>query len=283
MTFESFILINNMSIEHYENFPVASLLLPRHLRPAVETVYTFARTADDFADEGDFTNDERLEKLNHYQDELNKIANGEMSNHALFIRLRHHIHEFQIPISYFHNLLSAFKQDITTTRYTNYAELLNYCNYSANPVGRIMLHFYKATNQENLSQSDAICSALQIINFIQDVGIDWNKNRIYLPLEDLDRFELPHNTLQAQSMKNWPDMMRFQVQRARELMQSGSQLSLNLSGRIGWELRLVVQGGLRILEKIEACNYDVFHRRPTITKLDVAILCWRAARMKKSK
>lgn len=265
-----------MSIEHYENFPVASFLLPKHLRPAVETVYTFARNADDFADEGDFTNEERIQKLNEYQHELDKIARQEQSEQGLFIRLRQHIQAFQIPLDCFYDLLSAFKQDINTTRYPSYADLLNYCQRSANPVGRIMLHLYQSIDAEKLRQSDAICSALQIINFIQDVAIDWEKQRIYLPLEDLARFELSQDMQQARKQQNWSPMMRFQCERARALMLSGSQLSLNLPGRIGWELRLVVQGGLRILEKIEACNYDVFHQRPTITKMDAPLLCWRA-------
>lgn len=282
-----------MSVDHYENFPVASILLPAHLRPAVNCIYRFARSADDFADEGELRDDQRLALLTTYQEylaQLSKPTLPDKQEHttlalpALFLELHGHIHRHQLPLQAFQDLLSAFQQDVVCKRYQHFSDLLDYCARSANPVGRIMLHLYRAASPANLVASDAICSALQLINFCQDVRIDIQKQRIYLPLEDLEKFAIHpdeiitacHNThLPA----NWSALMDFECQRARDLMLSGSDLCKRLPGRIGWELRLVVQGGLRILEKIQAVRGDVFLQRPTLTKSDWLILCFRALRM----
>ena len=270
-------------INHYENFPVASLLMPAHLRPAVRAIYAFARSADDLADEGNATPEQRLQALGNYETALNRIEQQQPAESALFRTLQHTITEYKLPLSPFRSLLSAFKQDVVTTRYATFDDLLNYCQRSANPVGHLMLHLYGAATERNLHDSDAICSALQLINFWQDVAIDWNdvnKQRIYLPLEDLQRFNVNENHI-ANSINDdaWRNLMQFEVQRARELMLSGAPLALRLPGRLGWELRLVIQGGLRILEKIEAVDYDVFQRRPKITKADSLLLGWRALKM----
>ncbi|MBC3874565.1 squalene synthase HpnC [Undibacterium flavidum] len=272
-----------MSVEHYENFPVASWLMPAHLRPAVKTIYAFARSADDIADEGDASDAQRLEALSHYEAQLSKIQEGaiqESTLDPLFRDLAKVIDEFQLPIAHFFDLISAFKQDIVCKQYADFAQLLDYCKRSANPVGRIMLHLYRANNAENLVLSDQICTALQLINFWQDVAIDWQKKRTYLPQEDLLRYQL--DIAQIASGKydaGWHAMMQFQIDRARSLMLAGSPLCKKLPGRFGFELRLVVQGGLRILEKIEQVNMDVFHQRPTIKSSDGLLLFWRAARM----
>ncbi|MEG2033505.1 MAG: squalene synthase HpnC [Janthinobacterium sp.] len=269
-----------MPVDHYENFPVASFLLPRRLVPAVEAIYAFARSADDLADEGDASASERLAALHAYVTALERIERQEPLDDPMFERLAAVIAKFQLPMKPFHDLLSAFKQDVETTRYASYEDVLDYCARSANPVGLLMLHLYQAADEENVRDSDAICSALQLINFLQDVAIDQQKERIYLPMEDLSRFAVsPAAFERPEAHGKWSALMRFEVARTRALMLSGAPLALRLRGRIGWELRLVVQGGLRILEAIEAVNYDVFRRRPKLEKRDWLIIFWRALRM----
>jgi len=270
-----------MSVDHYENFPVASILMPRRLRPAVEAIYAFARSADDIADEGDATPEQRLAGLTAYEEALGRIERADGEHEPMFARLAAVIEQHQLPLRPFYDLLSAFKQDIVVHRYQDYASLLDYCSRSANPVGLLMLHLYGAADPENIRQSDAICSALQIINFLQDVAIDEHKERIYLPMEDLARYALsPAHLARPDNRAKWRAMMKFQVERARALMLSGAPLACRLKGRIGLELRMVVQGGLRILEAIEEVDYDVFLRRPKLEKRDWFKVFWRALRMK---
>ena len=271
-----------MPVDHYENFPVASFLLPRRLVPAVEAIYAFARSADDLADEGDATPPERLASLQVYEQALACIARGESVDEPMFARLAGVIAQFELPMQPFHDLLSAFRQDVTVTRYASYDDLLDYCARSANPVGLLMLCLYQQADADNVRDSNAICSALQLINFLQDVAIDQQKERIYLPLEDLARFAVSPAALERpEAHGKWSALMRFEVARTRALMLGGAPLSMRLRGRIGWELRLVVQGGLRILELIEEVNYDVFRRRPKLEKRDWLIIFWRALRMSK--
>jgi squalene synthase HpnC len=266
-----------MPVDHYENFPVASILLPKRLVPAVEAIYAFARSADDLADEGDATASERLAALAAYEAALARIESGQAPHDGLFARLAPVIAQYDLPLKPFYDLLSAFKQDVVTTRYASYDLLLDYCRRSANPVGFLMLSLYRAASERNVRDSDAICSALQLINFLQDVAIDRKKERIYLPLEDLARHAVEPAMLdRADAGPAWRALMAFEVERARALMQSGSGLPRRLPGRIGWELRLVVQGGLRILDRIEAVGYDVFRRRPQLRTLDWIVVIWRA-------
>jgi squalene synthase HpnC len=265
-----------MAVNHYENFPVASLLLPAHLRPAVTAIYAFARSADDIADEGDATPPQRLAALAAYAAQIDLIEQGQPCNGPIFPRLQQVITQYQLPLQPFRDLLSAFSQDVVTTRYARYDDLLHYCRRSANPVGTLMLHLYGQASETNLRDSDAICSALQLINFWQDVAIDWQKERIYLPLEDMERFEVSQHDIQGGRVeRRWQQLMQFEVDRARALMLSGAPLARRLPGRIGWELRLVVQGGLRILERIEAVGGDVFTQRPRLGKQDWLLIGWR--------
>lgn len=265
-----------MAVDHYENFPVASLLLPARLRPAVAAIYAFARSADDIADEGDAGPGERLAALQAYQAQLDLIDRQAPCTTPIFQRLQQTIAEHALPLQPFRDLLSAFRQDVVTTRYPRYTDLLDYCRRSANPVGCLMLHLYGEANEENLRNSDAICSALQLINFWQDVAIDWQKARIYLPLEDLQQFGVTEEDIaQASKDLRWQQLMQFEIARARALMLSGAPLARRLPGRIGLELRMVVQGGLRILERIEAVQGDVFGQRPKLGKLDWLIVGWR--------
>jgi squalene synthase HpnC len=273
-----------MAIDHYENFPVASLLLPAPLRAPVSVIYRFARTADDFADEGQASTDERLASLSGYGRQLERLARGQAPSPepagALFAELQTVIAQFGLDIQLFHDLLSAFSQDVVQARYASFVDVLDYCRRSANPVGRLMLGLYRAGTPENLLRADKICTALQLINFWQDVAVDLAKNRIYLPAEDLKRFAINGEALhQAAGTPAFVELLRFEVERARSIMHEGAPLALDLPGRIGMELRLVVQGGLRIAQKIEAVGFDVFARRPVLKRLDWPLLAWRAWRM----
>lgn len=270
-----------MSIDHYENFPVASWLLPARLRPAVRAIYAFARSADDLADEGDAPPAARLAALDEYDAALRQIERRQNVGGPVFAPLASVVKEFDLPLQPLHNLLSAFRQDVTTARYASFDALLDYCRRSANPVGHLMLHLYGAVNPRNLRDADKICTALQLINFWQDVALDWQKDRIYLPQEDLARFGVdPGQIAAARTDADWRALMDFEVSRARSMMLSGAPLACRLPGRIGWELRLVVQGGLRILARIEAVNYDVFGRRPQLGAGDGMPMLWSALKMR---
>ena len=268
-----------MPNQHYENFPVASPLLPPALRAPVRVIYAFARSADDIADEGHATPAQRIAALDAYERELDLIDAGRAPKTELFSRLAMVMADHQLSSRPLRDLLSAFRQDVSQTRYASFAELLNYCARSANPVGRIMLALAGEHQEALLHKSDAICSGLQIINFLQDVAIDWKKSRVYLPQEDLRRFDVTEAQIAtAEVNEHWRALMQFEVDRARKMMHEGAPLALEIGGRLGWELRLVVQGGLRILEKIEAVKHDVFRRRPTLGMADWLLMTWRAWR-----
>jgi squalene synthase HpnC len=261
-----------VAVSHYENFPVASLLLPARLREPVEIIYRFARSADDFADEGSDPPQARLQKLDDYRAQLAAPST------ALFRELEKIIREHGLPVQLFADLLDAFSQDVTKKRYEHFAELMEYCRRSANPVGRLLLHLFKRTSDLELKQSDAICSALQLINHWQDVDLDYTKdNRVYLPQDEMARFGVTERHLREKTCDGaWRALMKFQVERARNLMLEGELLGKALSGRIGLEIRATVQGGLRILEKIERVDYDVFRRRPVIKPFDWPLLLLKA-------
>jgi phytoene synthase len=267
-----------MAVDHYENFPVASFLLPKHLRHAVEVIYHFARQADDFADEGDMPDDARLALLNGFRTELNRIAAKEQVLTPLFKDLAKVIEQHQIPLQLFHDLLDAFSQDVVKKRYTNFDELLDYCRRSANPVGRILLHLYDEATPQNLIYSDAICTSLQLINFWQDIKKDYAIKRVYLPQDEIARFGVTEIQI-AEGTTNaaWQGLLAFQVQRARDLMNSGKPLGTILTGRIGLEMRLIIAGGLRILSKLDNARYDMFNRRPVLRPLDWVIMLFKSA------
>jgi squalene synthase HpnC len=267
-----------MAVDHYENFPVASILMPARLRPPVTVIYAFARSADDFADEGDVPPAERLAALDAYRAELDRIEAGAAPQTPLFERLAAVIAEFRLPVQPFRDLLDAFSQDVVKTRYASFAEVMDYCRRSADPVGRLMLHLYGEATPVNMQQSDAICSALQLVNFWQDVAIDWRKDRVYLPQEDLARFGVTEDQIAAGRTNDaWRALIAFEVGRARAMLHSGAPLARALPGRIGWEIRMILQGGLRILEKIERVRGDVFRHRPVLGPLDWPLMLARAA------
>lgn len=266
-----------MPVGHYENFPVASLLLPRRLRLPIEIIYRFARSADDIADEGTEADDVRLARLSVYRAELERLARGEDAQSPLFRDVARIVREHGLPLGLFHDLLSAFAQDVTKKRYASFAELADYCRRSANPVGRLLLHLFKRTSETDLAASDSICTALQLINFWQDVQVDFAKGRIYLPRDDMARYGVSErHVAEGRCDAAWRALLTFEVWRARAMILSGQPLARSLPGRLGLEIRATVQGGLRILQKIERVNYDVFRRRPVLRALDWPLLLARA-------
>ena len=267
-----------MSVGHYENFPVASLLLPKALRKPVEIIYRFARSADDFADEGSDPDDVRLARLQAYRDALGRIGRGEAPESPLFRELAAIVREHALPLGLFDDLLSAFAQDVTKKRYNDFADLADYCRRSANPVGRLLLHLFKRTSETDLAGSDCVCTALQLINFWQDVDIDFANGRVYLPQDEMVRHGVSERHIAEQRCDAaWQSLLRFQVERSRDMILRGQPLARSLPGRIGLEIRATIQGGLRILEKIESAKYDVFRRRPVLRALDWPLLLFRAA------
>jgi squalene synthase HpnC len=256
------------SVHHYENFPVASVLCPPHLRPPIQAIYHFARTADDLADEGDASPEARLTALQTLRQNLLKsLEEPEFTSPQwpqMLNALRDQVRAFELPVPLLLDLLDAFAQDVDYTcqarRYASRAELLDYCRRSANPIGRLLLHLYGVKDAASLQQSDAVCSALQLINFWQDLSVDVPRGRFYLP----DNADLQ-------------DEMAF----AKALMLQGAPLVHRVPGRAGWELRLVVQGGLRILEKSQAM--DTRLHRPQIKAPDLLLMAWRACWMPQSR
>jgi len=270
-----------MAVDHYENFPVASILLPRRIRRAVEIIYYFARQADDIADEGDLSSDERLAKLDEYRLELNRIEAGNTPITPLFAALAEIVKIYRLPVQLFHDLLDAFSQDVVKKRYENFDELLDYCRRSANPVGRLLLHIYGETSEQNLIYSDHICTSLQLINFWQDIQKDYAISRIYLPQDEMARFGITENHIAKGIVeKSWQELMKFQVERAGTMMKIGTPLGSILRGRIGMEIRLIIAGGNRILSKLENVKYDIFNSRPVLRPLDWIIILFNSAPFK---
>ncbi len=266
-----------MPAGHYENFPVASLLVPAKLREAVGVIYRFARTADDFADEGDEPPEARLASLQAYRDELDRIAEDKPPKTALFRDIARIMLSHRLPIEPFYDLLSAFSQDVVKTRYADFDELADYCRRSANPVGRLMLHLFGASDPTSVARSDSICTSLQLINFWQDVAIDWRKDRVYLPLDELAHFGVSEDQIaEGRVDAAWRDLVTFQVDRSRSMMESGAPLGRTLPGRFGLEIRLTIRGGLAILDKLEAANCDMFRHRPVLRWHDWPLLFIRA-------
>jgi len=265
-----------LSVGHYENFPVASALLPRRLRRAVVAIYRFARAADDIADEGDATAEARLSALARYAQELDAIERGDTPEGPMFVALAAAVREHRLPLSPLRDLLSAFSQDVSVTRYAGFDSLADYCRRSANPVGRLMLALYGCDDDANRRASDAICTGLQLANFWQDVAVDWRKGRVYIPLEDLERFGVTESQI-ASGMGDgrWSRLMGFQTLRTRALFETGRPLVGRLPWRAGIELAAVIAGGTRILERIDAVGGDVFRHRPTLGLRDWIVVAGR--------
>jgi squalene synthase HpnC len=292
-------------VDHYENFPVASFALPRRLRHPVEVIYAFARTADDFADEGNAPANERIAALDAYESQLDLIEQGKPTESKLFANLAAVVHDHQLPLQPFRDLLSAFRQDVIKRRYANFGEVMDYCRRSANPVGRLLMSLFKDSDPRHLAFSDGLCSSLQLINFLQDVAIDFRNGRVYFPQDELARAGLSDVLLStlcgqtpvveatkpvmpaplggipvisAVSMPEdrWRSFMLGQIKRVRNMLQASAPLGLVLKGRIAFETRLIIAGGDRILRKLHNAPMAPLKRRVKLNAWDWAVIILRA-------
>lgn len=292
-----------MPVDHYENFPVASFALPKRLRYPVEVIYAFARTADDFADEGDAPADERIAALDAYEAQLDRIERGEACDDRLFADLAAVVRAHELPLQSFRDLLSAFRQDVTKTRYADFGEVMDYCRRSANPVGRLLMALFEDGDARHLAYADGLCSSLQLINFLQDVGIDHANGRIYFPQDELTRAGLtdallaglcgqplaeaavpalpPLGGIPVVSAVSRPEerfrsFMQGQIKRVRNMLQASAPLGLVLKGRIGFETRMIIAGGDRILRKLHHDPLAPLKRRVKLNAWDWAVIILRA-------
>ncbi len=269
-----------MPVNHYENFPVASWVLPGHLRRPIQVIYHFARTADDFADEGELLPQDRLALLNQYRNELDVIGDGGFPALPLFKALQSVIREYELPLKYFSDLLAAFTLDVNKHRYVNFAELRGYCRLSADPVGRLLLHLFGRATAANMQYSDAICSSLQLINFLQDVPLDFAKGRIYLPQDEMQHYGIEEAQIARGTVDDaWQAFYQFQITRTAKLLETGTPLGKYLHGRIGLEIRMIIAAGELILRKLQAVRGDVFHHRPRLKRYDSPRLLIRTLQM----
>ena len=261
---------------HYENFPVASRFIPKEIRKYVWAIYAFARIADDYADEPGYTLAERMDNLNQWEQYLDECYNGNPT-HRVFAALAETVERFQIPIELLQNLLAAFRADVTIKRYETYEDLLAYCSNSANPVGRLLLLLFNYRSETMMQFSDSICTALQLTNFWQDVSLDLQKDRIYLPLEELEEFGYSEQDLFNKKINDcFCNLMAFQVRRTAQLFVEGKPLLAMVDKDLSTELKLTWNGGTKILQKIHEQNYDVLTKRPVLSKSDKLVLLFRS-------
>lgn len=252
---------------HYENFPVGSILIPKKLRPHVCAIYAFARRADDIADE-DFTEANRIPALDAWLDLLQRSQVSHV-NHPVFLALKETIRNFDIPVQLLKDLVTAFKMDVTTKRHPSFEDVMYYCRHSANPVGRLVLHLFGYRDEKLMLLSDKICTALQLANFWQDISVDLEKNRIYIPFDDLARFHFGESQLIARQYDdNFKELLKFQVDRTDRMFREGSGLVYLTKGRLSLELKCVIMGGMSVLEKIRQLNYNTLVKRPTLNNKD---------------
>lgn len=256
---------------HYENFPVASRLLPARLRPHVAAIYAFARTADDVADEPGPTPDERLRWLDDWRAQLHQPP-----RHPIFVALAETRARFDLPVELFEDLLSAFRQDVTTTRYATWEDVRDYCRRSADPVGRLVLRLAGYRDPSLDRWSDAVCTALQLTNFWQDLAVDWRRGRLYVPTDvwrrhGADPADLDRGTLTPA----WRAALADAAGETRALFAAGRPIAEHVRGRLRYELRATWHGGSRILDRLAAVDYDVFHHRPTLAGRDAIVIAWR--------
>ena len=262
----------NIVKKHYENFPVASVLLPKKLRKPISAIYAFARTADDLADEGDLPAEARLAALNDYQDAFKQILAGKQSTDPVLLALADTINTFELTPTLFTDLLSAFKQDITKTRYKNFTEVLDYCSRSANPVGRLLLQLVNKDQQTARELSDAVCTALQLINFYQDIGQDYDENnRIYLAEDEMRAANIKKKHLsQHLTDKSFKSFMNQQVKRADNMLIAGYPLCRHIGGRLGMELKMTIHAAHTVATKMLTTK-DCF-TRPRLSKTDLPVI-----------
>ncbi len=273
---ESFDFCSKIALEHYENFPVGSWLIPREKRKYLHAIYAFARTADDFADEGIYNEEERTRLLADWEKRLDECLTGN-PHHPVFISLREAIEKFHIPSGLLRDLITAFKMDTVNKRYMAMSDVLNYCRYSANPVGRIVLFLFEHREPELHRLSDFICTALQLTNFWQDIAIDLEKDRIYIPQEDMERFGYTVSDLKSHTLNDsFRSLLSNEIEYTRDLFNNGRHLNTIVRKGLAIELRVIWSGGMKILEKIERNGYDIFNKRPVITTVDKIKILSRA-------
>lgn len=266
---------------HYENFPVASWIIPRRMRWPVAAIYAFAREADDYADEGSLTDEERLQALQQMSTNIDNTFVGDPPDEPLYLALSDSINRFNLPADLFQDLLSAFKQDVTQQRYADFGEVMSYCRRSANPVGRLLLYLYGQTDRKCLGYSDAICSALQLINFYQDLDQDYNEmGRIYIPQDEI-KAAFVNDTYFQNRITDGPMtlLMRKQYLRANKLLNAGAPLGKILKGRFGLEIRIIIAAASRMLQKLDKQNEDLYSR-PRLIFADWIWIAWTAIRAK---
>jgi squalene synthase HpnC len=261
---------------HYENFPVLSIFIPKEYQKYVAVFYQFARQVDDIADEGDYLVEERLKSLDQYEKELKECLEGNFKN-DFWKALNNTIKENSITEDLLYRLLIAFKQDVTKNRYNHFEELLDYCKNSANPVGRFILELFNVRDQKILDYSDAICTALQLTNFYQDVAVDYTKNRIYLPLNEMEKFGVDESVIEQKTLDfQFQNLMKFQIKRTRDLFMMGRKLIPNLPRNLRYQITWTILGGEEILKKIEKIDYNVLNIRPKLSKIDYFRLLFRS-------
>jgi squalene synthase HpnC len=269
---QAFHYCERLTYDHYENFPVASLFLPKDKRRHICAIYSFARIADDYADEPGLTAAERIESLNDWEEQLFDCYRGE-AHHPVFVALRETVERFQIPHELFRDLLLAFRSDVTTHRYETFDDVLGYCENSANPIGRLILLLFNYRSESMLLQSDFICTGLQLANFWQDVSVDLQKDRVYIPTDDIREFGYSEEELfQHRVTQGFKDMMWFELDRTARILREGKPLLLEVGTDVALELRLTWNGGMKILKKIERAGFDVLNHHPRLTLVDKASL-----------
>ena len=261
---------------HYENFPVASFLVPKHLRKHVAVIYKFARIADDIADEGNLPDEERLRKLSEYENSL-RLALSSLPKDPFWAALKNTVTEFNLTDRYFFDLLSAFKQDVLKKKYSDFNELSDYCSRSANPVGRLILELWKIDSEKAKNYSDKICTALQLTNFYQDVSVDLKKGRIYIPQDELKKFGVTEIDFSKPEINDkFKKLMIYQIERTEKLFSEGERILDYLSGLLKYEIAWTILGGKKILYKIKKNDYNVLKKRPALHKFDFIGLFFKA-------
>lgn len=259
--------------KHYENFPVASFVLPKHLRQPITLIYHFARQADDFADEGRYKPEIRLAMIQRFRDQLHLIETNQPIKSVFFKDFAKMVTDHHLPLAPFYALLDAFSQDVTKTRYANFRELEDYCQRSANPIGELLLLLFNKATPEHLAYSNQVCTALQLINFYQDVAIDFDStyhpSRVYLCQDEMQAFNISEAQIASQHVnQHWEQFMLFNIERAEAMLKAGKPLEHILPGRIGLEMRLIIGGGEQIIYKLKRARGDIFKHRPTLKAWD---------------
>ncbi|MFN8058678.1 MAG: squalene synthase HpnC [Vicinamibacterales bacterium] len=276
---DAYAACERLATSHYENFPVASRLVPSRMRPHVAAIYAFARRADDFADEGTLDPSDRHLRLDAWQEALHAAVDGRRVDTAdapLFHAVAHTIHTHALPVGLFDDLLSAFHQDVDVSRYERWDDVMDYCRRSANPVGRLVLRLAGVVDDDSDRDSDAVCTALQLANFWQDFSVDWSRGRLYVPLEIVRREGADERALEAGRFDAaWRRVAEVVVRETRRLFDRGRPVCGAVTGRLAWELRATWLGGTAILDKIERAHFDVWSTRPTVGLVDAPRLVWR--------